>query len=294
MVMRSVVEIVPTHIVREGGGFMVRRPFRMGRVLSPFLLIDEMGPVDYGPGEAVGAPWHPHRGFETVTYLLDGRMRHEDSEGNSGELNPGDVQWMTAGRGIIHCEEPHEEFFRTGGKTHGFQIWVNLPAANKMMKPRYQEVPSSESPIVEKDGVWARVIAGECLGKSSNIDTKIPITLIHVKMEAGARLVQKIESDLNGMIYAFGGEILIENEMRVKTRPLPFGLGTKQHIQDGELALLSVGEEIVIQCTSPSEFLILAGPELNEPVERYGPFVMNTREEIHQAFSDFQNGTFAS
>ena len=292
--MRSVVEIVPTHVVREGGGFKVRRPFSMGKVLSPFLLIDEMGPVDYGPGEAVGAPWHPHRGFETVTYLLDGRMRHEDSEGNSGELNPGDVQWMTAGRGIIHCEEPHEEFLRTGGKTHGFQIWVNLPAANKMMKPRYQEVPSSESPMVEKDGVWARVIAGECLGKSSNIDTKIPITLIHVKMEKGARLIQQIEPDLNGMIYVFGGGILIENQMRVKTRPLPFGLGTKQQIQDGELALLSVGEEIAIQSTSSSEFLILAGPELNEPVERYGPFVMNTREEIHQAFSDYQNGTFAN
>ncbi|MBJ29695.1 MAG: pirin [Euryarchaeota archaeon] len=292
--MRSVVEIVPTHVVREGGGFKVRRPFSMGKVLSPFLLIDEMGPVDYGPGEAVGAPWHPHRGFETVTYLLDGRMRHEDSEGNSGELNPGDVQWMTAGRGIIHCEEPHEEFLRTGGKTHGFQIWVNLPAANKMMKPRYQEVPSSESPMVEKDGVWARVIAGECLGISSNIDTKIPITLIHVKMEKGARLIQQIEPDLNGMIYVFGGGILIENQMRVKTRPLPFGLGTKQQIQDGELALLSVGEEIAIQSTSSSEFLILAGPELNEPVERYGPFVMNTREEIHQAFSDYQNGTFAN
>ena len=170
--MRSVVEIVPTHIVREGGGFKVRRPFRMGRVLSPFLLIDEMGPVDYGPGEAVGAPWHPHRGFETVTYLLDGRMRHEDSAGNSGELNPGDVQWMTAGRGIIHCEEPHEDFLKTGGRTHGFQIWVNLPAEHKMMAPRYQEVPASESPTVEENGVSARIIAGECMGVSSSIDTK--------------------------------------------------------------------------------------------------------------------------
>ena len=292
--MRSVVEIVPTHVVREGGGFKVRRPFNMGKVLSPFLLIDEMGPVEYGPGEAVGAPWHPHRGFETVTYLLDGRMRHEDSEGNTGELNPGDVQWMTAGRGIIHCEEPHDEFFRTGGKTHGFQIWVNLPAANKMMEPRYQEVPESESPTIQLDGVWARVIAGECLGESSNIDTIIPITLIHVKMEKGTKLVQKIESDLNGMIYVFDGGILIENKMSVRTRPLPFGLGTRQAIQNGELAILSEGEEITIQCTSRSEFLILAGPELNEPVERYGPFVMNTREEIHQAFSDFQNGRFAS
>ncbi len=291
--MRSVVEIVPTHIVREGGGFKVRRPFRMGRVLSPFLLIDEMGPVDYGPGEAVGAPWHPHRGFETVTYLLDGRMRHEDSAGNSGELNPGDVQWMTAGRGIIHCEEPHEDFLKTGGRTHGFQIWVNLPAEHKMMAPRYQEVPASESPTVEENGVSARIIAGECMGVSSSIDTKIPITLIHVKMEKGTRLIQKIDSALNGMIYVFGGSIIIENKISVKKHPMAFGLGAKQNIVDGELALLSEGDEIKIHSTSESEFLILAGPELNEPIERYGPFVMNTKEEIHQAFLDYQNGTLA-
>ena len=291
---RSVTEIVPTHIVREGGGFKVRRPYRMGRVLSPFLLIDEMGPVDYGPGEALGAPWHPHRGFETVTYLLDGRMRHEDSAGNCGELNPGDVQWMTAGRGIIHCEEPHEEFLKTGGRTHGFQIWVNLPSSHKMMEPRYQEVPSTESPIVEQDGVWARVIAGECMGIASSIDTKIPITLIHVKMKPKSRLVQQLQSDRNGMIYAFGGGIMLVNEMRVKKSPIAFGVGAKQQIQDGELALLSEGEEIVIESQEGAEFLILAGPELNEPIERYGPFVMNTKEEIHQAFLDYQNGTLAT
>lgn len=289
---RSVDEIVPTHTVREGGGFKVRRPFRMGRVLSPFLLIDEMGPVNYGPGEAVGAPWHPHRGFETVTYLLDGRMRHEDSAGNSGELNPGDVQWMTAGRGIIHCEEPHEEFQKTGGRTHGFQIWVNLPAEHKMMNPRYQEVPAAESPTIEEGGVWARVIAGESMGTTSSIDTVIPISLIHIKMEEGARLVQKFEPHLNGMIYVFSGKITIANELHMKTNPQTFGLGTNQQIRDGELALLSEGEEIVIDADASSEFLILAGPELNEPIARHGPFVMNTREEIRQAFLDYQNGTF--
>ena len=291
-IARAVVEIVSTHTVLEGGGFKVRRPYRMGRVMSPFLLIDEMGPVNYGPGEALGAPWHPHRGFETVTYLIDGRMRHEDSEGNSGELNPGDVQWMTAGRGIIHCEEPQEEFLRTGGKIHGFQIWVNLPTSHKMMKPRYQEVPAFESPTVEKDGVWARVIAGECMGITSSIDTKIPITLIHVRMESESLLTQQFDSKLNGMIYVFGGEISLENEMRVKANPLAFGIGARQQIQDGELALLSEGDEITIKSNSNSEFLILAGPELNEPIERYGPFVMNTREEIHQALSDYRNGTF--
>ena len=287
-IARAVVEIVSTHTVLEGGGFKVRRPYRMGRVMSPFLLIDEMGPVNYGPGEALGAPWHPHRGFETVTYLIDGRMRHEDSAGNCGELNPGDVQWMTAGRGIIHCEEPQEEFLRTGGKIHGFQIWVNLPSSHKMMNPRYQEIPASESPTVEKDGVWARVIAGECMGITSSIDTKIPITLIHVRMESESLLTQQFDSKLNGMIYVFGGEISLENEMRIKANPLAFGIGARQQIQDGELALLSEGDEITIKSNSNSEFLILAGPELNEPIERYGPFVMNTREEIHQALSDYR------
>ena len=140
-----------------------------------------------------------------MTYLLDGRMQHEDSAGNSGELNPGDVQWMTAGRGIIHSEEPHEEFRRTGGRTHGFQIWVNLPAKNKMMAPRYQEISAKESPTVRDEGIWARVIAGECLGRFLLNDTVIPITLIHVKMEEGSGLIQEIAPDLNAMIYVFGG-----------------------------------------------------------------------------------------
>ena len=219
MNVRRIVEIVSTHTVREGGGFKVRRPSRMNSVQSPFLLIDEMGPVDYGPGKAVGAPWHPHRGFETVTYLLDGRMRHEDSAGNSGELNPGDVQWMTAGRGIIHSEEPHDDFRRTGGRMHGFQIWVNLPAEHKMMAPRYQEIPSEESPTVDEEGVWARVIAGECMGQRSSINTTIPITLIHVRMKSDSVLSQEIESDLNSMIYVFGGKIVIDNQLEVRDHP---------------------------------------------------------------------------
>ena len=264
----------------------------MNSIQSPFLLIDEMGPVDYGPGEAVGAPWHPHRGFETVTYLLDGGMRHEDSAGNSGELNPGDVQWMTAGRGIIHSEEPQDEFRRTGGRMHGFQIWVNLPAEHKMMAPRYQEIPSEESPAVEEEGVWARVIAGECMGQKSSIDTIIPITLIHVRMKPASVLSQEIESDLNSMIYVFGGKIVIDNQLEVRDHPLPRGLGVSQQVKDGELAILSKGKKIKISSDVDSEFLILAGPEINDPVARYGPFVMNTREEINQAITDYQNGNF--
>ena len=292
--MRAVKSIVPTHRVQEGGGFWVRRPAAMGSLMSPFLLLDEMGPNVSAPGEAVGAPWHPHRGFETVTYLLEGRMQHEDSAGNKGELNPGDVQWMTAGRGIVHSEEPHEEFQKTGGTIHGFQIWVNLPSKHKMMSPRYQEIPSSESPIAEDEGIWARVIAGECLGINSSIDTVIPITLIHVKMEKNAQLVKQLESDLNGMIYVFSGKVTIDNPLQVKTHPGSPGIGSNQQIRDGELALLTKGKEIMIQSETESEVLILAGPELNEPIARYGPFVMNTQEEIHQAILDYRNGMFTN
>jgi hypothetical protein len=276
--MRRVTNIIPTHTVLEGGGFKVRRPVAMGRLMSPFLLLDEMGPANYAPGEAMGAPWHPHRGFETVTYMLAGKMQHEDSAGNKGNLNPGDVQWMTAGRGIIHSEEPHADFQKNGGLMHGFQIWINLPAKHKMMQPRYQEIPADKSPITEENGVWVRVIAGECLGLKSSIDTMVPIEYIHAKMDKNLLLEKEIESSLNAMIYVFGGEISVENKI----------------IKDGELALLSEGKRITIQSNEPSEFLILAGPELNEPIARHGPFVMNTREEIHQAFLDYQNGTFVN
>ena len=276
--MRSVKNIIPTHSVLEGGGFKVRRPVSMGQLMSPFLLLDEMGPANYGPGEAIGAPWHPHRGFETVTYMLSGQMQHEDSAGNKGDLNPGDVQWMTAGRGIIHSEEPHIDFKKNGGLMHGFQIWINLPAKYKMIKPRYQEIPANQSPTTEKNGVWIRVIAGDCLGLKSSIDTMVPIEFIHVKMKEKSNLEKEIDQSLNTMIYVFGGEIVVHNKV----------------VKDGELALLSYGEKLLISSNKKSEFLILAGPELNEPIARHGPFVMNTREEIRQAFIDYQNGTFVN
>jgi len=268
---------IPTRRVKEGGGFWVRRPAAMGSLMSPFLLLDEMGPADYGPGEAIGAPWHPHRGFETVTYMLAGQMQHEDSAGNKGDLNPGDVQWMTAGRGIIHSEEPHDDFQKTGGLMHGFQIWVNLPAKDKMMAPRYQEIPAIESPIVEKDGVWARVIAGECMGVNSQIDTMIPITYIHVKMSVDTNLLQPLTAGLNGMVYLFGGVAEISGKP----------------VHDGQLAILEDGDQIDISTKEGCELLILAGPEIDEPIARYGPFVMNTREEIVQAIEDYNNGTLA-
>ena len=274
---RSVKSIVPTHTVMEGGGFQVRRPAAMGSLMSPFLLLDEMGPVNYAPGKAVGAPWHPHRGFETVTYLLEGEMEHEDSAGSKGTLTPGDVQWMTAGKGIIHSEMPTAKMMLEGGMMHGFQIWVNLPAKDKMMNPRYQDISAAESPIAEKNGVWARVVAGECLGVESSLDTVIPITYVHVKMDTGSVLEKNLDLDLNGMIYVFKGEIEIEGKA----------------VSDGSLALLSNGTTIKITAKENSQYLILAGPEIGEPIARYGPFVMNTREEIKQAIDDYQNGILA-
>lgn len=276
---RSVKSIVPTHTVLEGGGFQVRRPVAMGSLMSPFLLLDEMGPVNYGPKQAIGAPSHPHRGFETVTYMLQGSMQHADSAGNSGDLNPGDVQWMTAGRGIIHSELPHPDFFDAGGVMHGFQIWVNLPAKDKMMEPRYQDIPSDDIPTVESsDGkIWAKVVAGEALGAKAVIHTVIPIQFIHYRMREDSNLTHKISKNLNCMIYMFGGQAEVSGKS----------------IEDGQLILLTEGEEVQIKSTEGAEFLILAGPEINEPIARYGPFVMNTRQEIHQAVIDYQNGTLA-
>ncbi len=278
---RTITSVVPTHTVLEGGGFKVRRPAAMGRLMSPFLLLDEMGPVDYGPGEAVGAPMHPHRGFETVTYLLSGGMQHADSAGNSGDLDPGDVQWMTAGRGIIHSELPQDHMMENGGRMHGFQIWVNLPAKDKMMKPRYQDIPSSEIPETSDDEgtVWAKVIAGRALGVEAVIDTVIPITLIHLRLKPGATYMQACETDHNVMLYAFGGSL------KVAGKPL----------EDGGLGLLSSGDSVTMTAGKKgAELLILGGPELGEPIARYGPFVMNTRQEIYQAVKDYNEGTFAA
>jgi len=276
---RSVKSIIPTHTVLEGGGFKVRRPVAMGSLMSPFLLLDEMGPVNYGPREAIGAPSHPHRGFETVTYMLEGAMQHADSAGNSGDLNPGDVQWMTAGRGIIHSELPHPDFYESGGKMHGFQIWVNLPAKDKMMAPRYQDIPANDLPTVEStDGkVWAKVVAGEAMGAKAVIDTVIPIQFIHYKMQADSKVNHAVANDLNVMVYMFGGSAKIAGKK----------------VEDGQLVLLSEGSEIDFASDQGAEFLLLAGPEINEPISRYGPFVMNTRQEIHQAIIDYQNGTLA-
>jgi len=277
---REVKKIVTAHRQREGAGFIVRRPFPTQGLefVDPFLMIDELGPADYRPGEARGAPDHPHRGFETVSYILEGEVEHEDSAGHKGLIGPGDVQWMTAGGGIIHSEMPSRRIRAEGGRVHGFQIWVNLPARLKMTQPRYQEVPSSRIPEAQTpDGrVKVRVIAGEALGVNAVINTHTPIVLQDWSFQAGADVTQALLPEQQAIVYVFGGAIR---------------LGEKdQEVKDGQLAILTPGDVVRFRASGDARLLLLAGVPLNEPVVHYGPFVMNTVPQIHQAINDFQSG----
>jgi redox-sensitive bicupin YhaK (pirin superfamily) len=206
---RQVATIVAAHRQREGGGFIVRRPFPNAalRHADPFLLLDEMGPAEYGPGEAIGAPDHPHRGFETVTYMLDGEVEHEDSAGHRGRLGPGDVQWMTAGRGIVHSEMPSQKMRQLGGRMHGFQIWVNLPARDKMTVPHYQEILRAGIPeAATPDGrASVHVIAGAALGAQAVIETRTPIALLHWVFAPGASVAVPVPPDQAAYVYVFEG-----------------------------------------------------------------------------------------
>jgi redox-sensitive bicupin YhaK (pirin superfamily) len=282
---RSVARVVQAVRTIEGGGFAVRRPFpvRGLEFFDPFLLLDEMGPADLGPGEAKGAPDHPHRGFETVTYMLSGRMHHRDSQGAAGSIGPGDVQWMTAGAGVVHSEMPSDEILRQGGRMHGFQLWVNLPQGDKMMRPRYQEIPGERIPVAASaDGrARVRVIAGEALGARAVIDTRTPISYLHVTLQPGGRFSQPVPRGHNAFVYVFGGEGVFGPDARAA--------------RDGEAVLFAAdGDRVTMATTGPEglplEALLLTGQPLAEPVARYGPFVMNTEAEIHQAIEDFRAG----
>jgi redox-sensitive bicupin YhaK (pirin superfamily) len=260
---------------------IVTRPFPTPRLdqIDPFLLLDRLGPHTHGPGEAKGAPDHPHRGFETVTYVLDGAMEHKDSVGNHGRLASGDVQWMTAGSGVIHSEMPSEEIRRNGGRLHGFQLWVNLPRRDKMMKPRYQELRASEIPkAASPDGlVEVTVIAGEAFGTKATIDTRTPIAFLHVRMKPGASFVQPVASSFNAFAFVIGGEA-------------SFGAAVAR---ENDMAVFANdGDEVSMTSEPGCELLLISGMPLGEPVFRYGPFVMNTQEEILRAFVDYQSGRF--
>jgi redox-sensitive bicupin YhaK (pirin superfamily) len=273
---------------REGAGFPVRRPFP-GRVLDhldPFLLLDEMGPTDLGPGEAKGAPDHPHRGFETVTYVLAGELEHRDSQGNAGRLRAGDVQWMTAGAGVVHSELPGARLLAEGGRMHGFQLWVNLPRRDKLVRPRYQDLRAEAIPVAwSEDGhVAVRVIAGEALGARAETRTHTPILYLHVSLAPGGELAQPVPAEWTAFAWVFEGRTRVGREGRL--------------VQAGQMAVLA-GDGGLISLESdtdigPAEVLLLAGEQIREPVARYGPFVMNTEEELVQAVEDYRAGRMGS
>jgi hypothetical protein len=283
MKIRSVKDVIPAVATLEGAGFLVHRPFPSPTLdfFDPFLLLDEMGPSDLGPGEAKGAPDHPHRGFETVTYLLSGAMQHKDSQGNQGKLRPGDVQWMTAGSGVVHSEMPEPSFQETGGRMHGFQLWVNLPARDKMTKPRYQEIPGSGIPVAKSDDgkVTVRVIAGEALGQSAVIETRTPIFYLDCELQPGASYTQPTPPEYNAFAYVVEGKGI-------------FGSNRRSAAKHEMVLFASDGDAMSLEAAngSPLKALLIGGVPLKEPVSRYGPFVMNTRQEILQAFDDYQSG----
>lgn len=279
--IREVKQVVTAHHQREGAGFLVRRPLPTLSLqdADPFLLLDEMGPVEYGPGEAVGAPDHPHRGFETVTYMVDGEFEHEDSAGHRGRIRGGGVQWMTAGGGIVHSEMPSREIRERGGRLHGFQIWVNLPERLKMTRPRYQELPSERIPTAQTaDGkARVRIVAGEALGARAVIDTHTPIVLQDWSLDPGADVTLAIPQDQQVFVYVFEGAARVGAEGR--------------ELRDGQLGVLGSGDQVRLSASDRrGRLLLLAGVPLREPVVRYGPFVMSSERDLLQAFADYQAG----
>jgi quercetin 2,3-dioxygenase len=280
--MRSLARVIPATATLEGGGFLVHRPIPTRAVdqVDPFLLLDEMGPMDHAPGEAQGAPDHPHQGFELITYLLAGEMEHLDSHGNHGTLSPGDAQYMLGGAGLVHSEMPSEAFLRSGGRRHGFQIWVNLSKADKTLAPRYKDVRSSDIPVAyPSDGVTARVIAGDVFGMQGPVHTATPWSYVHVTLAPGARVVQAVPQGWTATAYVFDG----------------IGHVGEREVRRGDYAVFANdGDMIALENTGekPLEALLLCARPINEPMVRYGPFVMNTPDEIRRGFEDFRAGRF--
>jgi redox-sensitive bicupin YhaK (pirin superfamily) len=278
---RSASKVFTAPRAQDGEGVDLRRAFPGTTVdeIDPFLLLDQMGPTDFSAGDARGFPPHPHRGFETVTYLLSGEMQHRDSWGNHGILRPGDVQWMTAGSGLVHSEMPGESMVQNGGRLHGFQLWVNLPRVHKMSPPRYQDTTSARIPVARntEGDVSAKVIAGEALGVRGVIDTRIPILYLHVELAPGAEFVQEIPPHHNAFVFVIEGEGTFGGSRAASNQVVLFD-------RAGDLV------RIVNPIDKRLSFLLIAGEPIGEPVARYGPFVMNRREELQQAVEDFRTG----
>ena len=271
----------------EGEGFPVRRAFAGVDLadLDPFIHLDQIGEVEFAPGEPKGTPWHPHRGFETVTYMMDGVLRHEDSTGGGGVISDGDTQWMTAGKGILHIETPPEDIVRAGGLFHGLQLWVNLPSREKWVDPRYQDITGDAVRLLSTDdgGALVRLIAGDLGGVRGPGSTRSPMTMIHATVSPGARLVLPWPDDYNALAYVLAGSALVGTERRP--------------VADGQLTVFGPGDVLTVEASprqqgpaTSLELLVLGGRPIKEPVTWAGPFVMNTEAEIRQAIDDFHAG----
>jgi hypothetical protein len=285
--IRPVRSITTAPAGYEGEGFPVRRAFAGVSTadLDPFIHMDQMGEVEYAPGEPKGTPWHPHRGFETVTYMIDGTFEHQDSIGGGGTITNGSTQWMTAGAGILHIERPPEQLIARGGLFHGIQLWVNLPAVQKMVNPRYQDLQAEDTVLLTSPdgGALIRVIAGDVAGVTGPGSTYTPISLVHATLAPGAELVLPWPADYNALVYVLSGDGTIGPDVR------SFG--------SGQLAVHGAGDAIALRADHTQsarhpglDVLILGGRPIREPVVAHGPFVMNTREEIMTAFADFEAG----
>jgi len=279
---RPVTSITTAPRSFEGEGFPVRRAFSGVplELLDPFIHMDQMGEVDYGPGEARGTSWHPHRGFETVTYIIDGAFQHQDSHGGGGMITDGATQWMTAGGGILHIETPPAELVDSGGVFHGLQLWVNLPAQDKWVEPRYQNLEGGEAGLVASadGGALVRIVAGAVGGVRGPGDTRTPIAYVHATVSAGARLYLPWRPDFNALVYVLSGSGTA-------------GPG-RDRIEGGQLAVFGAGDHLTLQAADRDrlDVIVLGGRPIGEPVAWYGPFVMNTRAELQQAMDDYRAG----
>ncbi|MEW5301476.1 MAG: hypothetical protein WDW36_004335 [Sanguina aurantia] len=269
--LRPITKVVKAASMMEGAGVQVARSVGSQglRNLDPYLMLDEL----HLPAAAAfaGFPNHPHRGFETCSIMLEGEMEHKDSCGNKGVIGPGGVQWMTAGRGIIHSEMPKG----TTGNMHGFQLWINLPAKDKLCKPRYQDYQASDIPVATSGGVSVRVMAGECMGTSGPIKMRNPGTLLDVRLEAGASFSHRVSSEWSGFVYVYTGGGVVCGSKAVAQHAMVMGAGDMVE---------------AVASDSGMRFLLIAGRPINEPIVQHGPFVMNTQDEIQQAFADYQSG----
>lgn len=284
-VVRPVTALTDAPSSFEGEGFPVRRAFAgvPMELLDPFVHMDEMGAVDYGPGEPRGTSWHPHRGFETVTYMIDGTFQHQDSHGGGGVITDGATQWMTAGAGILHIETPPEALVVAGGLFHGLQLWVNLPARDKWVPPRYQSLEGSEVTLVSSPdgGALVRVIAGELAGHAGPGATHTPMTYLHATVAPGALLSLPWRPDFNALVYVLSGSGTVGTDARP--------------VRGGQLVAFGDGDRIEIAAApggaaEPLELIVLGGRPIGEPVAWYGPFVMNTKAELAQAMDDYRAG----